>query len=480
MATQTRFPWKRNSDGQGDELIGDNVVDQEGENTTGQDSELSRGDQQQQLDKPMVYTSQWATLFIVVNVTVGVGLLAMPYVMQEAGIVSSMIIQLVLLALIMITCIMCVELTVKSEVNSYHQIIQVHCHSTVYQLTQASIILMVFGAAVAYIVTMGDQADRLFDSWYGDSFCHKWYMNRKFSMSILTLVAIKPLCSARTVDFLKYASFLGVASIGFVFYVVVAEFRNHNQVAQDVNYYPKSMSDIISILPVFGLAYQCHLSLVPTVATIRRSDKPKAFVTSSVAMIIAMIIYSTISILAVLTFGSAIQTDLTESYSGKEWYVPTTIAIIGIKCILTLPAAFLPARLSLVDLLTNNWSRFAQFSEPVRRIAVTEVFLDLALLMALYVPNILVAVNLLGCLGVMFIFSLPGLAYINLVKQNRLEKQLAVGLDPKVPNYTGRDTMKRVASYFMIFFGTIMTFIVLYKSIEEMMTSKSSVPLCQP
>lgn len=477
MSTQARFPWQqRTNDGQDEDLISDNA--QNSDTDAPREQSSSECDRPEP-NKPVVYTSQWATLFIIVNVTIGVGLLAMPYAMQMAGIVTSMIVQLIFLSLIVITCIMCIEMTVKTDgVDSYHRLVFSHCHPYVYQGTQVSILLIVFGATVAYIVTVGDQADRLFASLYGPTFCNTWYMNRRFIMSALTLLAMKPLCSARTVDFLKYGSFLGVVSIGFIFYVVLSEFLKSTRTAPDVNYYPRSWIEISSILPVFCLGYQCHLSLVPTVATIHKRKKPKAFVTASIAMIISMIIYSSISILAVLTFGSAIESDLTESYPGKDWPILVTIGVVGVKCILTLPAAYLPARLSLIDILTNNFARFAQLSEPIRRIGVTVLFLDSALMMALYVPNILVAVNILGCFAVMFIFNLPGLAYLNFVKQNRLDKQRAEGLDDQTPIYTAKDKMKRVTSFFMIIFGTLMTVVVLYKSIEEMLHSTSSPPLC--
>lgn len=490
MAPQTRNGfWRRNNtDGQEDDLISDATACHDGQPDhqieRQNDADISSSSSSQQNSNPAkpVYTSQVATLFIIINVTIGAGLLAMPFAMQTAGIITSMIFQLIFLSLIVITCIMCIELTVKGEVRSYHEIVQKYCHPFLYQLTQVSIFLITFGVAVAFIVTIGDQSDRVFNSTHGNDFCHTWYMNRRFIMAFVTLVIIKPLCSARTVDFLKYASFLGLIAIGFICSVVTSNFVSATEISSTVNYKPKFWSDIAFILPVYCLAYQCHLSLVPTVATIRKQDKPKAFITSSIAMVVSMIIYSAISIMAVLTYGATIQKDLTESFDGKGAATLATIAIVGLKCALTLPAAYLPARLSLVDILTNNWARFAAFSEPVKRIGVTLVFLDVSLVLAIYVPDILVVVNLLGCLAVMFIFPIPGLAYISLVRQNRREKQQAKGLGAEEAlKFTARDKMKLGASYFMIVFGVLMTGVVLYKSVDEMLANNSPSPsLCTP
>lgn len=166
---------------------------------------------EQQIDQsnestPTTYTSQLAAFLVILNVTVGVGLLAMPAAIQTAGLITSMIVQVIFVSFIIVTCIMCSELTYKTtgKVNSYHKLVQAHCHEYVYQLTQVSILLKIFMLAIAYIVVIGDQADRTFASIYGHDFCFNWYMNRAFIMSITTLFLIIPMSSSRTVDVLKY------------------------------------------------------------------------------------------------------------------------------------------------------------------------------------------------------------------------------------------------------------------------------------
>lgn len=270
-------------------------------------------------------------------------------------------------------------------------------------------------------------------------------------------------------------SFLGIGSIGFIAYVVITQFAE-NGIQNDVKYYPDSWWNVAAVLPILCLGYQCHLSLVPTVATVKRSEKHKAFVTVTIAMVICTVIYISISVMAILTFGSKINPDFIENFPGTGVTTLTTIAIVGIKCILTLPAAFLPARLSLVDILSNNFSGFAQLSERSKRIAVTYVTLSLALLLALLVPNIVVAINLLGFLAVMFVFNLPGHAYLSLVKQNRLEKQQLAGFSTETPLYSVKDHFKRLISFIMILVGFLMAIVVLYKSISEL--NVKSEPLC--
>lgn len=431
-------------------------------------------------EEPVKYTSQLAALFITINLALGVGLLAMPHAVQTAGIITSLLVVIVFLLGVVVTCIMCTELTVKANVNSFHQLVKKHCHPYLYQFTQVSLLLMTFGTVVAFLVIVGDQSDRFFASIYGPTFCYKWYMNRRFVIVTLTMGLVKPLCYAKTVDFLKYASFAGVASIGFILYVVVLEFSKAKSIAKDVNYLPQDWTNVGTILPVFCLAYQVHLSWVPTAATIRKEEKYTTYKTVTIAMVIATIIYMTVSILAVLTLGSKLEEDLTESYTEKSWGIITTVAIVAFKCVLTVAPIFLPARLSLVDILSQNSTLFASLKERTKRLLVSTVTINLALLLSLAVPDILVAVNILGCLAVMFVFTLPALCYLNLVKENRQMKQQLAGMDTDVLVYTMKDKLKLTLSYFFIVFGLAMTVLVLYKSIESLANKSSSPPICHP
>lgn len=164
----------------------------------------SQGDEEENSDKN-TYTSQTATLFILINVTLGIGLLAMPEAMYRAGLVPSIISTLTILIFIITTCVICVEVTVKSGAKSYHEMIRFNCDPIIYQLTRISILLVVFGTAVAYIITIGDQSDRLFATMYGDDFCKYLYLDRNFVMIVSTVFLMVPLCCLKTVDSLKYA-----------------------------------------------------------------------------------------------------------------------------------------------------------------------------------------------------------------------------------------------------------------------------------
>lgn len=425
------------------------------------------------------YTSQLSAFFIIVNVTIGAGILAIPASMNTAGLITSLITQVVFLIAIIVTVIICTELTVKTNVNSFHEIIEKRCHRYLYIYTQISILLISFGAFIAYLVIIGDQSDRLLSLLYKDKFCsNTFYMTRRFVMSMVTFVFIKPLCSAKTVDFLKYGSFVGVSSLGFICFMVIREFIKQGHIADNVQYFPVKFTDIGQILPVFCIAYQCHLSWVPIAATIRKEEKYTSYKTVTIAMIVSAVIYSMVCVFALLTLGNKIEDDLTESYADNDWILKTTIALIAIKSVVTIPALFLPARLSIMEMLKRNSQTYAGWSETAQRLSVTLPSTTLSLTLALSVPSIQTVVNFLGCLAVMFIFTLPGLAYLHQIDENRMLKQQEAGLEADSPlKYSLKDKFKRWLSYFFIVFGIIMMAVVLYKSIASM-NGSSKTPLC--
>lgn len=261
---------------------------------------------------------------------------------------------------------------------------------------------------------------------------------------------------------------------------MISEYVKQGHTAEDVNIFPKSFSDIGAILPVYCFAFQCHLSWVPIVATVRKEEKRQSYWTITGAMILVGAVYTIVSAVALFTFGSKIMSDLTESYPGHSWPVISTIAILALKCVVTVPAAFLPARLSLVDVISGSFPTFNNFSEPIKRISVTTVTIVSALLLSICVPDILAAVEVLGCIGVLFIFNLPALAYLNHIKENRREKMEAEGLDSTVLVYTNKDKWKVGISYVLMVFGTLMIPLTLFKSFQSIMSGSSSPPLCHP
>lgn len=256
---------------------------------------------------------------------------------------------------------------------------------------------------------------------------------------------------------------------------MVAEFLRVGQVAESVNYLPRSWTNLGSILPVFCSAFQCQLCWVPIVASMERENRQKTHCTILAAVLAAFLINATICIFALLNLGDNVRANLIDSFPSASWPYLATLAIIAFKCIVIIPTAFLPARLSLTDILSSNWQGFNVLCETDKRVSVTVITLNLALYLAIAYPEITLAADVAGCLSELFIFTIPGLCYLRLIEIKKSTEQLKGSNDSKQQAivYNARDKLKIVLAYIFIIFGLVMTVTVFYTTIADIVSQKS-------
>ena len=91
-------------------------------------------------------------------------------------------------------------------------------------LTSIIVTIYTFGTCITFLIIIGDQFDRALDSLVGPQFCDKFYFNRDFIVPLTSVVLILPLCYTKRIDFLKYASILGVFTMVYVVMLIVIEY----------------------------------------------------------------------------------------------------------------------------------------------------------------------------------------------------------------------------------------------------------------
>uniref|UniRef100_V5H7Q5 Putative sodium-coupled neutral amino acid transporter 7-like protein n=1 Tax=Ixodes ricinus TaxID=34613 RepID=V5H7Q5_IXORI len=117
-----------------------------------------------------------------------------------------------------------VVLAYCSDVNkdrTCHGIVLSMCGPRWRFLVAVSVLLTCYGVCVTYLLVLGDQFDRLFASFYGQDFCHKWYMSRQFTISIMAFIFVMPLCFLRRINYLQYASSLGIVAVLYPCFLTV-------------------------------------------------------------------------------------------------------------------------------------------------------------------------------------------------------------------------------------------------------------------
>ncbi|KAG8251761.1 hypothetical protein J6590_072603 [Homalodisca vitripennis] len=364
----------------------------------------------------MGQSSRLAAVFLLVNAALGAGLLNFPQAFDQAGGISvALLVQLVLV------CCVCFGLLVLAH-SSWH------VHAATLQGTMAGtcgkkgsivcsllIALYCFGTCVTFLIIIGDQFDRVLKSLVGPNFCYSWYMNRQFTISASALVFILPMCYSRTIDFLKYASSLGVLAVVYVVGLVVAQHYTGDFVPGPIKTSPDHWTDVFYVVPVICFGYQCHVSVVPIYSCMddRRMGSFTVVIVATLALCSSA--YTLTGTYGYLTFGSDVSSDILEDYSGASMAVLVGIVAIAVKTVTTYPILLFCGR----EALTSVWCQFVGDFEPsyppterLRRVVISTLWFATTIVLAVISPGIGIVIDALGSLAAVFIFILPGLCLL--------------------------------------------------------------------
>ncbi|KAI1285314.1 putative sodium-coupled neutral amino acid transporter 7 [Halotydeus destructor] len=419
------------------------------------------------------YIGYSAAVFLTVNAALGAGLLNFPYAFNEAGgLHISLILQSVLLLLIVGALFILTHCTNESNAESFQDVVDFYCGRRIKNIVSLAIILYSYGACLTFIIIIGDQFDRVFASLHGSNFCHLWYMNRNFTMSITSIILILPLCFSGKIAFLTYSSSVGVFVIGYLIILAVHEwvYLDHSNVF--VKTRPDHWTDIFAVLPALSFGYQCHLSWVPTYACMKaeKASSPKLGATIVISIFLCCLAYTSVSVMGLLTFGANIEADLMENYDARRPVVLVGIGAIAFKTVTSYPLLLFCARVALEDYCARFFGLPAsRVTELKRRSWIVLSWFFSTLVFAILVPDIAVAIDLLGSLAVTFIFVIPGACLI----------KTTVTKDPDI--ILIKDKLWCLVGSLYIMIGTFLFGLILSQAIVKDLIerqSKNAIPLC--
>lgn len=90
--------------------------------------------------------------------------------------------------------------------DSYHDVLMSMCGKRAQQISAFSIFLTCYGINVTFLVIIGDQYDRIFNSLLYNYIEDYWpFLDRKFTIFITSTLFIWPMCYAKRLDFLRHA-----------------------------------------------------------------------------------------------------------------------------------------------------------------------------------------------------------------------------------------------------------------------------------
>uniref|UniRef100_A0A8C2AQG5 Sodium-coupled neutral amino acid transporter 7 n=1 Tax=Cyprinus carpio TaxID=7962 RepID=A0A8C2AQG5_CYPCA len=362
-------------------------------------------------------TSVLGAVFIVVNAALGAGLLNFPAAFNMAGGVTAGV------TLQMVRCtykLLCTKPYSVSNETTYQEVIRAVCGKVLGIVCELAIAVYTFGTCIAFLIIIGDQLDKLIGAVNHESekmISSHWYTDRKFTITLTSVLIILPLSIPKEIGFQKYASTLSVIGTWYVTIIIIVKYIWPDKDVSPgiIPVSPASWTDVFNAMPTICFGFQCHVSSVPVFNSMKKPEIRPWWAVVTVSMIICLFVYTGTGVCGFLSFGSSVSQDVLMSYPSDDIAVAIARAFIIICVVTSYPILHFCGRAVLEGL----WLRFKGEEvetdvarERRRRILQTLVWFCLTLILALFIPDIGRVISLIGGLAACFIFVFPGLCLI--------------------------------------------------------------------
>jgi len=256
----------------------------------------------------------------------------------------------------------------------------------------------------------------------------KWYFDRRFTISLIALLTIFPLCVPKDIGFLRHAALLGFMSCMFVVAVVVIRFflpsSSQTLPPPELPESPASVSAFLSSIPTIFFAYQCHVSAVPIYASMRDRSPTSWLTVVGIGLFLCCIVYTLTGVFGYLSFGRGVHSDILLSYPAKDPLVIAARVLMAVAMVTSYPilhfcgrAAFLSV--TGLDRFTIDVTSAERVrKERKRRWVLTVIWFLGALSLSITVPTISDVISVIGSLAAFFILIFPGMVIMQLVLED--------------------------------------------------------------
>ncbi|KAK3533887.1 hypothetical protein QTP70_032996 [Hemibagrus guttatus] len=374
-----------------------------------------------QSKQPQGQTSALGAVFIVVNAALGAGLLNFPAAFYMAGgVVAGVVLQMCLLIFIITGLVILAYCSQVSNESTYQEVVRAVCGRVLGIICEIAIAVYTFGTCIAFLIIIGDQLDKLISAMAHDvdsAVVSHWYTDRRFTITVTSVLIILPLSIPKEIGFQKYASTFSVIGTWYVTVIIIIKYIWPDPEVSPgiIPISPESWTAVFNAMPTICFGFQCHVSSVPVFNSMRNATLRPWGGVVTLGMIICLFVYTGTGVCGFLSFGSTVNQDVLLSYPSDDIAVAVARAFIIISVVTSYPILHFCGRAVLEGL----WLRFNGTDvdtdvvrERRRRVLYTLVWFCLTLVLALTIPDIGRVISLIGGLAACFIFVFPGLCLI--------------------------------------------------------------------
>uniref|UniRef100_A0A670IN59 Solute carrier family 38 member 8 n=1 Tax=Podarcis muralis TaxID=64176 RepID=A0A670IN59_PODMU len=370
--------------------------------------------------------SSAGAVFIMLKSALGAGLLNFPWAFNKAGgVTPAVLVELGSLIFLISGLVILGYAASISTQTTYQGVVREICGAAIGKLCEVCFILNLFMISVAFLRVVGDQLEKLCDSFYpnetlsGGISRQHWFTDHRFTLSALCALVIFPLSIPREIGFQKYTSILGTLAACYLMLVIVIKYylRTDYVVKHEHRQCVPAFSNISSV-------FQCHEACITIYSSMSNKKLSHWIVVSVMSMLFCLLIYSLTGLYGYLTFGADVAADILMSYPGNDVLVIVARLLFGISIITIYPIVLLLGRSVLQDVCLSSKHSYLLTTEPYEkwmRVTLTTAWVVVTLVIALFVPDISDVISVIGGISAFFIFIFPGLCLVCAVEMEPIK-----------------------------------------------------------
>ena len=376
---------------------------------------------QQESDPTNVHIANCSTLrclFNVINVTMGLSVLSVPYIMRCTGWVFGFIIFISYTLISSYTAKLVGRIIYDfPKLESYPDIAQYAFGKPGKVIISIILTLELFAVTIAFLILIGDNMRNLFG-----------VLDKRIYM-LIGFAVVLPTVWLKTVKHLSYLSFIGVTSILFLIFVVLFQgFYRSSSPGSIIHPEPTSAfpENFMSMPIAFGVVMSALVahSIFPSIHHGMRHPEKFSFVIN-IAYSVVLLTYLLVSTVGYLMFGEKIASQITKSLSeiNQSNQALSILAKVAIALIIINPMCKYALEMNPVCLLLEVWifrkrveqGTLSKRTYEICRILLRTVMVMLSLLCAVFIPSFLLVLGFMGaflCFSDSIIF--PALCFLKL------------------------------------------------------------------
>jgi len=398
-----------------------------------------------------------ATALLLINNTIGAGLLALPYVFFRSGLVAGACAMALTGLLNASTAVLLAQDCAMCGARSY---VELATRALGTRWAAAISLLMAvytLGSCASYAVLLGDALPELADSGLlPAALAASPWASRAFLLPACAALVLLPLSAQRTLRSLRFTAAAAFVCIAYVAGLVIARAARAPRAATAVDFKP-GLGFFVGI-PITMVSFTCHYNVPRLYFEMEARSVPRMAAAAAVCFGFAMAVYESTALAGYFLFGAATKNDILANFADDDAAALVARAALVLVMCFSFPIVFNSFRAAAVSLLPLAWQERIDLAgvraeaaaaeeeeedgphkgaaaagaslSPARWCAAlardwpflvtTAALVAACVLVAVAIPDLSAILGYKGALGgTLLVYVLPGAFYFALVRQRR-------------------------------------------------------------